>query len=95
MRDNSVLGSCDQAVRHAGGLVLELRVALIGKEREEGSEPVGFCLYNVNIQYQETAYMTYTAEDESLQKKKNKRALLFLCFPISFRFTNIHINDTH
>lgn len=34
MRNNSVLGSCDQAVRQAGGLVLELWVALIGRERE-------------------------------------------------------------
>lgn len=35
MRNNSMLGSLDQAVRQAGGLVLELWVALTGRVREE------------------------------------------------------------
>lgn len=56
---NSVLGSCDQAVRQAGGLVLELWGALIGREREENEEDskaVG-CLYNIHIQYQRTGHI--------------------------------------
>lgn len=59
MRNNSVLGSCDQAVRQAGGLVLELWVALIGREgeeEEEESKAVG-CLYDLHIQYQWTGYI--------------------------------------
>lgn len=49
MRNNCVLGSCDQAVRQAGGLVLELWFVLIGREREEqeeGSKAVG-CVFNI------------------------------------------------
>lgn len=58
MRNNSVLGSCDLAVRRAGGLVLELWVVLIGREEEEEEEEskaVG-CLYNLHIQYQRTGH---------------------------------------
>lgn len=36
MINNTMLWSCDQAVRQAGGLVLELWVALIDRVREEG-----------------------------------------------------------
>lgn len=57
MRNNSVLGSCDQAVRRAGGLVLELRVALIGREGEEEEDSKAVRgLYNLHIQYQKTGH---------------------------------------
>ena len=50
IRNNSVLP--DDAVRQAGGLVLELWVALIvrEKEEEEESKVVG-CFYNFHTQY--------------------------------------------
>lgn len=55
IRNNNVQGSCDQAVRQAGGLVLELWVALTGRDREEEEESkaVGCLLtyiYSTNVQ---------------------------------------------
>lgn len=70
MRNNSVLGSCDQAVRQAGGLVLELCVALIVKEREQGYRLLIQLAYTVP-----TDRIHKTVEDGMLNDKSAPRSL--------------------
>ncbi len=85
--NNSPLGSCDQAVRQAGGLVLELWVALKEWEREEEEKSKAVCcLYSFHMQFP-IERQHKTVEDDMLSDV----FLLMLC-----PFVSLHkINTNH